>query len=84
MIKILIMQEFEQKYLTIISKNIRKLRENAGFSQEVLGEKIDCTREFINRVENRKEDISLKSLLKLAFIFNVNPKYFFEPESDGY
>jgi transcriptional regulator with XRE-family HTH domain len=72
------MQEFEQKYLNILSQKLRILRENAGLSQEVMGEKVDCTREFINRVENRKEDVSLKMLLKLAYVLNVSPQTFFE------
>jgi len=72
------MQEYEQKYLYIISKNIKELRENKGLSQESLAEKVDCSREFINRVENRKEDASLKMLLKLAYILGVSPERFFE------
>lgn len=72
------MQEYEQKYLNIISKNIKKFREDKGFSQEVLAEQVDCSREFINRVENRKEDISLKMLLKLAYIFETTPQRLFE------
>lgn len=72
------MQEYEQKYLNTISKNIKKFREDKGFSQEYLSEKVDCSREFINRVENRKEDISLRMLLKLALALNVTPERFFE------
>jgi len=72
------MQEYEQKYLYIISKNIKHFREEIGFSQESLAEKVDCSREFINRVENRKEDISLKMLLKLSYILKVSPERLFE------
>ena len=71
------MQEFEQKYLNTISKNIKSFREQKGFSQEVLAEKINCSREFINRVENKKENISLKMLLKLAYVLNVPIEKFF-------
>ena len=74
------MQEYEQMYFDIISKNIRKLREAKGFSQEVLAEHVNCSREFINRVENRKEDISLKMLLKLAHILGIPPQKLFEDE----
>ena len=72
------MQDYEQKHLSNISKNIKLFRENKGFSQEYLAEAVDCSREFINRVENRKEDVSLKMLLKLAYFLNVNPQMFFE------
>jgi transcriptional regulator with XRE-family HTH domain len=71
------MQDNENNYLNIISKNIKKFREYNGLSQELLAEKVDCSREFINRVENRKEDVSLKMLLKLSFVFKVNPQQFF-------
>jgi len=72
------MQENEQKYLYNISQNIKKFREGKGFSQEFLAEQVDCSREFINRVENRKEDVSLKMLLKIAFFLEVQPQKFFD------
>jgi len=72
------MQIQEEKYLEIISKNIKKFREKKGFSQEFLAEKVDCSREFMNRVENRKENISLKMLLKLAYILEISPEKFFK------
>lgn len=72
------MQDFEQKYLTNISKNIKVFREKKGYSQEYLAEIVDCSREFINRIENRKEDVSLKMLLKLSNVLDANPQMFFE------
>jgi transcriptional regulator with XRE-family HTH domain len=72
------MQEHEQKYFDNISKNLKKFREKKGFSQEFLAEQVDCSREFINRVENRKEDVSLKMLLKLAYILEIPLQKFFE------
>lgn len=72
------MQEIIDKYLDIIAKNIKSFRENANLSQEALAEKINLSREFINRVENRKENISLKSLLMMAAVFDVNPNSFFK------
>jgi len=72
------MQENEQKYLYNISKNIKIFREKKGFSQEFLAEQVECSREFINRVENRKEDISLKMLLKIAYFLESQPQKFFD------
>lgn len=72
------MQEVEQKYLNNISKNIKAFRLQKGYSQELLAEKLDCSREFINKVENGKESIGLKSLLKLAIILEKTPQQFFE------
>ncbi len=72
------MQEYEVMYHKIISKNIKKLRKEAKLSQESFAEKLNCSREFISRVENLKEKVSLKMILKLSEIFKISPKYFFE------
>lgn len=71
------MQERIDKYYEIIANNIKTFREKAGMSQEVLAEKASLSREFINRVENHKEKLSLNSLLILAIIFDINPEEFF-------
>ncbi|MFQ8626512.1 MAG: helix-turn-helix domain-containing protein [Candidatus Gastranaerophilaceae bacterium] len=72
------MDNEEIKYHDIISKNIKKLRTSAKYSQEEMAEKLSCSREFISRVENRKEKISLNMLLKIANLFNVNPSSLFK------
>ena len=72
------MDNEEIKYHEIISKNIKKLRTSAKYSQEEMAEKLSCSREFISRVENRKEKISLNILLKIANLFNVNPSSLFK------
>ncbi|OLA76577.1 MAG: hypothetical protein BHW55_08310 [Candidatus Melainabacteria bacterium 35_41] len=72
------MDNEEIKYHEIISKNIKKLRTSAKYSQEEMAEKLSCSREFISRVENRKEKISLNMLLKIANLFNVNPSSLFK------
>ncbi len=68
-----IMQEYEVTYHEIISNNIKKLRTKAKLSQEAMAEKLSCSREFISRVENKKERVSLNMMLKIAKIFNINP-----------
>ena len=60
------MQEYEVMYHKIISANIKKLRKQEKLSQENLAEKLGCSREFISRVENNHEKISLKMLLHLS------------------
>ena len=72
------MQEYEVMYHKIISSNIKELRKEAKLSQEELAEKLNCSREFISRVENLKEKVSLKMLLNLSELFSVNPAYFFD------
>lgn len=72
------MQKYEVMYHKTISTNIKKLRKEAKLSQEAFAEKLNCSREFISRVENLKEKVSLKMILKLSELFKVNPKYFFD------
>lgn len=59
-----------------IASEIKKLRKNAKLSQEDLAEKLNCSREFISRVENDKEKVSLKMIFTLSEVFNVSPKIF--------
>lgn len=67
-----------KKYYNNIARNIRNLRKGDGLSQEVLAEKLGCSREFISRVENFKEKISLSMLLKIADLFDTNPSNLFK------
>lgn len=74
------MQKYEVMYHKIISANIKKLRKDAKLSQEEFAEKLNCSREFISRIENLKEKVSLKMLLLMSELFKVNPKYFFDED----
>jgi len=71
-------QKYEVMYHKIIAANIKKLRKQRGMSQENFAEKIDCSREFVSRMENTREKPSLKMLLKLSYLFSVEPVYFFK------
>ena len=53
------------------------MRIAAKLSQEKMAENLSCSREFISRVENKKERVSLNMLLKIAELFNVNPSDLF-------
>ena len=72
------MQNYEVMYHKFFAKKIREIRKANKLSQEKFAEKLDCSREFISRLENNKEKLSLKLLLKLAHVFNINLKEFFE------
>ena len=43
-----------------------------------MAEKLNCSREFISRVENCKERVSLNMLLKISELFKVNPSSLFK------
>ncbi len=62
------MQKYEVMYHKIIADNIKKLRKQHKLSQENFAEQINCSREFVSRMENLKEKPSLKMLLKLSFL----------------
>ena len=72
------MQESISDYYTVIANNFKKLRLANKLSQEKFAEKISCSREFISRVENYHERVSLQMILETARLFNVNPEYFFK------
>ena len=71
------MQSYEAMYHKFFAKKIREIRKANKLSQEKFAEKLDCSREFISRLENNKEKLSLKLLLKLAHVFNINLREFF-------
>lgn len=75
--RIVSMQNYEVMYHKFFAKKIREIRKANKLSQEKFAEKLDCSREFISRLENNKEKLSLKLLLKLAHVFNINLKEFF-------
>lgn len=76
--RIVSMQNYEVMYHKFFAKKIREIRKANKLSQEKFAEKLDCSREFISRLENNKEKLSLRLLLKLAHVFNINLKEFFE------
>ena len=67
------MQNYEVMYHKFFAKKIREIRKANKLSQE----KFAGSREFISRLENNKEKLSLKLLLKLAHVFNINLREFF-------
>ena len=72
------MKNKDINYYNIIAQNIKKLRKSSKLSQEKFAEKLNCSREFISRVENYHERLSLNMLLQVAEIFKVNPSSFFK------
>lgn len=54
-----------------LSRQIKKLREEAGFSQEELSEKIYVSRQTISNWENERSYPDIHNLLLLSVLFNV-------------
>lgn len=63
--------EYEQTIYKNIGSNIKIYRERANISQELLAEKVNCSREFINRIENNKDNPGLPLLIKISYILDI-------------
>lgn len=62
------------KYLVQFGDNLRKQRVIQSLSQKQLGFETGLTREFINRIENGKVNISLINIVEIAKVLNIDPK----------
>lgn len=59
-----------------IGRKIKELRLLSGMSQEALGKRVGVQRAAINKYEKGTvENISIKTIEKMADVFNVNPNY---------
>jgi transcriptional regulator with XRE-family HTH domain len=54
-----------------LAKNIKKLRQNIGISQELLSLELDFDVSYIGKVENEKMNISINRIIKIANFFEV-------------
>jgi transcriptional regulator with XRE-family HTH domain len=70
----------KKKYdiVLVVGDNIRKIRTSQDISQNQLAYETGLSREFINRVESGKNNISLKKLALIAEALNIAPKKLFD------
>lgn len=54
-----------------LGKAIRRLRKEAGMTQELLGEKADLNPKYIGEVERTEKTISVDSLARIAAALKV-------------
>lgn len=59
--------------LRIFGTNVRRLREEKGFSQEALADKSDLHRTYISDIERFQRNISLDNIQKIAKALDVEP-----------
>ncbi|MDN3723000.1 helix-turn-helix transcriptional regulator [Aequorivita sp. SDUM287046] len=62
------------RYLIQFGDNLRKQRIAQVLSQKQLAFETGLTREFINRIENGKVNISLTNIMEIARVLNIAPK----------
>ena len=55
-----------------LGNKIRDIRASKGFSQEGLAAAATLGRTYMGRVERGEQNISIKNLIKIAFILNVD------------
>lgn len=64
----------KKNILIVVGNNIRKIRLSQKMSQNQLAFEAGVTREFVNKVESGKYNISIINLEKLATILEVEIK----------
>ena len=62
----------EATKLKILGQNIQKARKNKGFSQNMLAENLDISREHLAKLETGKRRISLTLLFLFAEVLEID------------
>ncbi len=62
-----------------MNNHVRELREQRGWSQGELAERLDVSRQTINAIETSKYDPSLPLAFRIAKLFRQHIEEIFEP-----
>ncbi|WP_182466841.1 helix-turn-helix domain-containing protein [Sphingomonas gilva] len=65
---------------TILARNIRRLRQASGISQEELASRAQLHRTYISSVERRERNVSLENIFKIAQALGVPATVLLEDE----
>ena len=60
---------------TIVEERIRFIRERVGYTQKQVASALKISRSLVNNWEHGFANISLKQLIKLAYFYQVPPKF---------
>lgn len=66
------------KKLIMLGKNIQKYRKEKGWSQNVLAEILDISREHLAKIETAKRFVSLQLLFKISEALSVSESDLFK------
>lgn len=72
------MDTIYDKYYTQLGLNIMYYRRAAGMTQELLAEKLNISRQHIQRIETAHAAPSLELVFQLASVLNVEPHKLFQ------
>jgi transcriptional regulator with XRE-family HTH domain len=64
--------------LKSIGGNIRRYRQSKGIKQEYLATRLGLTKSALSRIENGARDTTLKNILQIAVVLEINPQLFFD------
>jgi len=65
-----------------MNNSLRQLREERGWSQGDLAERLDVSRQTVNAIETSKYDPSLPLAFKISRLFRQSIESIFEPGKD--
>jgi transcriptional regulator with XRE-family HTH domain len=71
----------EQELRGILSNNIKRCRYKNNLSQQALAEKVDISTNFLSDIERCKAWVSPNTLVKLAFVLNIEPFELFKADA---
>ncbi|MDN3548919.1 helix-turn-helix domain-containing protein [Mucilaginibacter aquaedulcis] len=63
---------------------IRLLREQRGWDQSVIANKLEITQPAVSKLESDQTKLSWDNAVKLASLFEVDPEYFFDSTVNNY
>lgn len=66
----------EQEVLKIFGFNVKVERMKQGLTQAELAEKLDVHEKYISRIETGRQNVTLKTIYKLANTLNINMDLF--------
>jgi transcriptional regulator with XRE-family HTH domain len=61
-----------------VAKNLRRLRQAQGLSQEELADRADINRNYVGMLEREQHAATIDMLEKLADVLDVDPVEFFQ------
>ena len=71
---------FRMKLREVVARNLRRLRNAHGLSQEELADRADVNRNYVGMLEREENAATVDMLEKLAGVMGVDPVEFFRRE----
>lgn len=66
------MVTIEENIITIIGSLLKEIRKDKGYMQKDVAESVGITRAYLNKIENKKNELyNLKLLTQLCALYNV-------------